>query len=152
MVPIGAVAPSAVPCCPVLEAKNTCGLGPADKEMHVYRTEKFSRHPVRRTRTDESESQRAAEESRCPPQNSGRTPEISDRCEANQGPDGAVQRFGRTSSHAGLRQEVPAEELGQPDIRWIVNSRLYGATRERFASRYRLERVLLGAGGHIRSG
>ncbi len=54
MAPIGAVVPSAVPCCPVLQAKNTYGLGPADKEMHVYRTEKFSRDSVRQIGRDDA--------------------------------------------------------------------------------------------------
>ena len=34
----------------------------------------------------------------------------------DQGGDRAVQRPGRPAAHAGLRQEVPGEELGQPDV------------------------------------
>src|ERR1035438_4009487 len=98
MAALGAVGLRAVPCSPVLKARNTYGLGPADKEMHVHRTEKFSRDPVRQIGRNESECQRAAQEPGCPPQNSGRTPEVSDRREAHQGPDGAVQRFGRAAS------------------------------------------------------
>ena len=41
---------------------------------------------------------------------------VSDGREAHQGCDRAVQRSGRASAHAGLRQEVPDQELGQSDF------------------------------------
>ena len=45
-----------------------------------------------------------------------RAPEIPDRRKAHQGRDRAVQRPRRPLAHAGLRQEVPDQELGQPDF------------------------------------
>ena len=71
------------------------------------------------------------QEARCNRQDSGGAAEISDRREAYQGGDGAVQRSGRPPAHAGLRQEVSGEELGQPDLRRLVDSRLHGAEGER---------------------
>ena len=50
------------------------------------------------------------------PQNSGGAAQISHRRVAHQGRDRDVQRPRRPPAHAGLRQEISAEELRQPDI------------------------------------
>ena len=70
----------------------------------------------------------------------------------HQGRDRAVQRPRRPAAHARLRQEVPGQELRQPDVRRLVDPRLYGAAGERSAAGHRLERVLLGAGGRVWAG
>ena len=66
-------------------------------------------------------------------QDPGRAAEVSDRREAHQGGDGAVQRPRRPPAHARLRQEVPDQELRQPDLRRLVDPRLHGAARKRSA-------------------
>ena len=47
-------------------------------------------------------------------------------------------------------KKVSDQELGQPDVRRLVDSRIYGAARKRFAAGDGLGRVLLGPGGHFR--
>ena len=76
--------------------------------------------------------------------------EVSGRRAADQGADRALQRSRRPASHARLRQEVLAQVPRQSDVRRFVDPRLYAAARERFALVARLERLLLGAGGHLR--
>ena len=85
-----------------------------------------------------------------PDTDSGRAPQVPDRREADQGRHGAVQRPGRPPAHARLRQEVSGQELGQPDVRRLVDPRLHRAAGERSAAGHGLERVLLGAGGLFR--
>ena len=53
---------------------------------------------------------------RCPAQNSRGADQVSDRRKADQGRDRAFQRSGRPAAHAGLRQEISGQELGQPDV------------------------------------
>ena len=83
---------------------------------------------------------------------SRRPAQVSDRRKAHQGGDGAVQRSRRPVAHAGLRQEVPDQELGQPDLRRVVDSRVHGAAGKRFAAGDRLVGVLLGSGRLFRLG
>ena len=80
-----------------------------------------------------------------PRQGSGGTAQVPDRRKADQGRDRALQRSRRPAAHARLRQEVPAQELGQPHLRRLLHPRLYRAARERSAPRHRLGRILLGA-------
>ena len=68
----------------------------------------------------------------------------------HQGCDRALQRSWRPVAHARLRQEVPAEELGQPHLRRIVDPRLYRAARKRSAPGHRLGCVLLGSRRRVR--
>ena len=71
-------------------------------------------------------------------QNPGRAAQVPHRRKAHQGRDRAVQRPRRPPAHARLRQEVPAEELRQPDLRRLLDSRLHRAARERSPAGHRL--------------
>jgi glutamine synthetase len=80
----------------------------------------------------------AAQEPRPYRQDPGRAAEVPDRRKADQGRDRALQRPRRPPAHAGLRQEVSDQELGQPHLRRLVDSRLHRAARERSAPGHRL--------------
>ena len=58
----------------------------------------------------------------------------------------------KAAAHARLRQEIPRQQLRQPDVRRLVDPRLYRAARERSPPRARLERLLLDARRHLRRG
>src|SRR6266550_6521699 len=62
------------------------------KEKHVKRTAEFPVDPLRRTGRDESEGEEAAARPRSRSQDSGRSAQVSDRREAYQGADRALQR------------------------------------------------------------
>ena len=85
-----------------------------------------------------------------PRQDPGRAAEVPDRRKAHQGRDRALQRSRRPAAHARLRQEIPAQELGQPHLRRLLDPRLHRAARERSSPGHRLGRVLLGARRRLR--
>ena len=126
--------------------------GPASKERNERGAARLPGDPVRQARGDEPGGEGGPRGREGPRQDPRGPHEVPDRREAHQGGDRLLHRPRGPPAHARLRQEVPAQVGGQPDLRRLLDPRLLAPGGVGPAAPGRLAGLLLAARRRLRAG